>query len=341
VDLNTRLQEVNAMYDAFFYEAFAEEQAAIERFRPAHLRFGYHPLTIQETGHAEPPAAVISIRTQSRLPENWSNALRAVLTRSTGYDHLVLWRKGAAASIPCGYLPLYCARAVAEQAALLWLALLRRLPEQVAHFSVFDRDGLTGREAAGRRLLVAGVGNIGYEVVRIGRGLDMRVQGFDLVQKHRDVEYVAPDAGLAEADVIVCAMSLNPASAGYFDYPRLRKARRGAVFVNIARGEISPSRDLLRLLDEGHLGGIGLDVYDDEAELAVALRQQKTNISPHVKALMAMRNHPRVIFTPHNAFNTEEAVERKARQSVEQVQHFLQHGVFRWPAPPEHSEPPT
>lgn len=328
------------MYDVFFYEAFAEEKERLEEVRPAQLRFGYYPLTLQESGHTHPPAAIISIRTQSRIPAAWANALRGILSRSTGYDHLKAWGQTSGVAVPCGYLPLYCARAVAEQAALLWLALLRRLPEQTAHFSTFDRDGLTGREAAGRCVLVAGVGNIGHEIVRIARGLDMRVLGLDLVQRHRDVEYVSADVGLAAADVIVCAMSLNPSSAGYFDYARLRRARRGTIFVNIARGEISPSRDLLRLLDGGHLAGVGLDVFDCEAELAVALRQGTANLSPDLKALMSMRNDPRVIFTPHNAFNTVEAVERKARQSVEQILHFLQHGVFRWPVPVDDGDAP-
>ena|GEM_PF-3828272 len=52
----------------------------------------------------------------------------------------------------------------------------------------------------------------------------------------------------------------------------LKKAKKGAVFVNVARGELSPTKDLLWLLDEGHLSGIGLDVYENESELAIRLR---------------------------------------------------------------------
>lgn len=322
-----------AAFDAFFYEAFAEEANEIERCRPSHLRFGYFPLTIQEAGHALPPSAIISIRTQSRIPERWCSSLTAILTRSTGYDHLVAWRNQTGTTIPCGYLPLYCARAVAEQAALLWLALLRRLPEQLAHFQNFNRDGLTGREAANRCLLVVGVGNIGYEVVRIGQGMQMNVLGVDIVQRHRDVRYVTIDAGLEAADIVVCAMSLNPTSYRYFDYTRLRQMRRGAIFVNIARGEMSPTADLLRLIQEEHLGGVGLDVFENEDELAVTLRQNKAFESPNIRALIELRQHPRVIVTPHNAFNTEEAVHRKAEQSVEQISHFMERATFKWPIP--------
>lgn len=320
-------------FDVFFYEAFDEEAREIERLRPRDLRFGYFPLTIQESGHDQPTAPIVSIRTQSRIPPSWPPKLSAVLTRSTGYDHLLASRAENTCSVPCGYLPLYCVRAVAEQAALLWMALLRRLSEQMTHFDSFNRDGLTGKESAGRTLLVVGVGNIGYEVVRIGRALEMHVLGVDLVKRHDDVDYVTIHEGLAAADVIVCAMSLNPTSFRYFNYERLQQARRGVVFVNIARGEMSPAADLLRLLEEGHLGGVGLDVFDEEDVLAVLLRQRKVPDTPNLKALLAMRRNPRVIFTPHNAFNTEEAVKRKAEQSIEQIIHFMEHGTFKWPIP--------
>ncbi len=321
------------LYDAFFYEAFSEEAETIEKLRPPRLRFGYFPHTIQEAGHAEPPAPLLSIRTQSQIPPEWSALLSGILTRSTGYDHILAWLGYTRAAIPCGYLPLYCARAVAEQAAMLWLALLRRLPEQMTHFSAFDRDGLTGREAAGRCLLVVGVGHIGHEIVRIGRGMDMRVLGVDIVKKHNDVNYVTIEQGLPHADVIVCAMSLNESNYRYFNYARLRQAPSGVIFVNIARGEMSPASDLLQLLGEGHLGGVGLDVFGEEAELAVSLRRQRETSSAEVRALLAMRSHPRVIFTPHNAFNTEEAVRRKAEQSIKQIVHVMNHGAFRWPVP--------
>ena len=66
-------------------------------------------------------------------------------------------------------------RAVAEQAILLVMALLRKLPQQTQQFPRFHRDGLTGHECAGKKLLVVGVGNIGSEVVRIGQALGMAV----------------------------------------------------------------------------------------------------------------------------------------------------------------------
>ena len=243
--------------DVFFYEAFEEEEKAIKHHLPADIKAGFSHKTTQEYGNAEPAAALISVRTQSLIPAEWAPKLSGILSRSTGYDHLTAYLKECGRTIPCGYLPLYCSRAVAEQAMLLWMTLLRKLRQQVQQFATFHRDGITGRECQGKILLVVGVGNIGSEVVRIGQGLGMEVLGVDIVQKHSFVNYVSIQEGLAKAEVIVCAMNLMADNVGYFRYERLRSAKRGAIFINIARGEFSPSVDLIRLLDEGVLGGAG------------------------------------------------------------------------------------
>jgi D-lactate dehydrogenase len=302
-----------------FYEAFEEEIGALQRHLPSTLPARFTFKTIQEAGHTEPPAELISIRTQSVIPPSWAGKVRGVISRTTGYDHLVGQR------IPCGYLPLYCSRAVAEQTILLVLALLRKLPAQIAQFPAFQRDGLTGSECAGKKLLVVGVGNIGAEVVRIGQALGMQVHGVDIVERHAHISYVKPDEGLVWADIIVCAMNLTKENVNYFCYETLKRARRGVVFVNVARGEFTPTEDMVLLLDEGYLGGLALDVYEEESTLAVALRSGKSDFP--------LLGRPNVILTPHNAFNTTEAVDRKARQTVQQIEHFINHNWFLWAVP--------
>jgi len=300
----------------YFYEAFEEEVAALRRYLPPQIEAGFTWKTIQEAGESSPPARLISIRTQSAIPRSWFSQLDGVLARTTGWDHLV------GLPVRCGHLPLYCNRAVAEQAMLLWMALLRHLPQQMAQFARFHRDGLTGAECAGKNLLVVGAGHVGSEVVKIGRGLEMKVRRVDIIPERADVSI---EEGLPWADIIVCSMNLTEQNRGYFSYPRLKQARCGVIFVNVARGEMSPTADLVRLLDEGHLGGVALDVYEEEGKLATALR------SGHGSFPLAGR--PNVILTPHNAFNTREAVERKAAQSIQQIQRFLESGRFLWEAP--------
>ncbi len=319
--------------DIFFYEAFEEETEAIRRHLPPHIQAGFSWKTIQEYANPLPAAPLISIRTQSQIPHSWAKDLAGILTRSTGYDHIQQYRKATGVDVSCGYLPLYCNRAVAEQALLLWMALLRKLPRQIKNFAQFHRDGITGQECEHKTLLVVGVGHIGYEVTRIGRGLGMTVLGVDIVKKHPDVTYVTLGEGLAQADIIVCSMNLTEDNVAYFDYDCLKQAPSGALFVNVARGELSPTHDLLRLLQEGHLGGVGMDVYSEESDLGVSLRSGVPSDNPDIQATLKMASHPNVIFTPHNAFNTLEAVERKAAHSIQQIEHFMAQDEFLWPVP--------
>jgi D-lactate dehydrogenase len=321
--------------DVFFYEAFEEEAKALQRHLPVGVNTGFDKLTIQEAGHKEPPAPIISVRTQSIIPAAWAPKLRAILTRSTGYDHLVRYRIDSGHALPCGYLPLYCHRAVAEQALLLILALLRKLPLQTENFKRFHRDGMTGREMEKKRLLVMGVGNIGYQMVKLGHGVGMTVHGVDIVHKHQDVHYVTPEAGLPWADIIVCAMNLTQANQGYFNFHTFKKTAPGLVFVNVARGELSPATDLLLCMRSKQLSGVGLDVYNNESELSVALRAGRTSDDPEVRAILELSKREDVILTPHNAFNTEESVERKSEQSVLAIHHFLRHNTFPWLVPAE------
>jgi D-lactate dehydrogenase len=305
--------------EVHFYEAFEEEVAVLRQYLPARIHAHFTSHTIQEAGDTEPPAELISIRTQSIIPPSWAGKVSGIVSRTTGYDHLV------GQKIPCGHLPHYCSHSVAEQAILLAMALLRKLPAQVAQFPRFHRDGLTGHECAMRKLLVVGVGNIGTEVVKIGQALGMQVQGVDLLEKHATITYVTLEDGLAWADIIVCAMNLTKENVNYFSYETLKRARKGVVLVNIARGEFTPTEDMVMLLDEGHLGGLALDVYENESALGVALRSGKADFP--------LLGRPSVILTPHNAFNTAEAVDRKAKQTIQQIEYFIAHKWFLWPVP--------
>ena len=314
--------------DVFFYEAFEEEVPALRRHLPSSWSAGFTSATIQESGDAAPRAPLISIRTQSVIPSSWCASLKGVLARTTGYDHLVAFRRAHPDAPPCGSLPKYCGQAVAEQAALLWMALLRRLPLQLDRFRRFQRDGLSGMECAGRALLVCGVGDIGGRIVRIGRGLGMDVRGVDPVQRIGDLTYVDLASGVARADVIVCAMNLTPGNRAIFRYESLKSAKPGALFVNVARGELSPPSDLLRLLNEGVLGGIALDVFDGEPALAASLRSGLPPASDAHRAIAELMKDDRVLLTPHNAFNTLEATERKSRETALQLERFRATGRF-------------
>ena len=314
-----------------FYEVFAEEREALKRYLPKSLSIRFSQNTIQRDKQKTPPSRLISIRTQSIIPTLWAKNLSGVLARSSGFDHLLAFRHQTGNSIACGYLPSYCERSVAEHTILMMLALARKFKKQLKHFDSFQRDDLTGVECFGRHILVVGVGRIGSEIIHLAQGLGMRVKGVDLVKRLRTLDYVTLERGIHSTDVIVCALPLTRLTEGMLNYNLLRKAKKGTLFVNISRGEISPIRDLKRLLDEGVLSGIGLDVYEGEDGLAERLQIGRGVLTESEREILCLMKDDRVLFTPHNAFNTKEALERKARQSSEAVMAFLKKGSFPHP----------
>jgi D-lactate dehydrogenase len=313
--------------DVMFYEAFEEEARVLRKILPPSIDAGYTAQTIQASLDKEPPASLISIRTQSLIPPSWASRLHGLLTRSTGYDHLVAYQGKVKQRIPLGHLVNYCSRAVAEQAVLLMLALLRKLPRQLEQFEVFHRDGLTGLEAKGRNALVVGVGNIGQEIVDIAKGLGMEVCGVDIVRRKKGLKYVSLKGGIAWAEVIFCALPLTKKTVGLLGQGLLSQAKRRPFLVNIARGEITPFDDLIRLMEGKVLAGLALDVYQAESILAESLRSSCDD-SPLVEAAHRLKNFENVIFTPHNAFNTAEALLLKCQQTVDAVDMFLRKGKF-------------
>jgi D-lactate dehydrogenase len=315
--------------DVYFYEAFEEEADSLKSFLGNQFTSEMTDKTIQEIGHAAPPARLISIRTQSIIPKEWADKLDGVLSRSTGYDHLKKYLDTIHTPLPCGYLEEYATRAVAEHAIVLMISLMRRLPRQITQFKHFHRDGLTGSECAGKNLLVVGVGRIGSEIVSIGTALGMKVRGVDIVQRHKDVEYIEKEEGIRWADIVICSMNLTQENRNYFSYNLLQQAKRGVLFINIARGEHAPIPDLVRLEKEQHLGGLGLDVFEDEPNIAVALRSKHANTFSAAQAIKDLLQYPNVLFTPHNAFNTKEAVQRKSQFSVDELLYFLKNKDFR------------
>lgn len=319
------------MIDVMFYEAFKEEVDVIGRFLPNSINARFTDKTIQASGDKNPPSELISIRTQSHIPNHWSKGVKGILTRSRGHDHLLDFQRECKAEISLGFLDDYCSRAVAEQALLTAMTLLRKFKKQIKNFDTFNRDGLTGLECRGRKVLVAGVGRIGSEIIDIAKGMRMEVKGFDVDRSLSGLNYVTLEEGLAWAEVVFCALPLTEETVGMFDYQTLQKVRPGSIFINIARGDISPLEDLKRLMDDKILGGIGLDVFPQEPTLAHHLRNGQNNKTSAEQLIIELSEKDQVLFTPHNAFNTQEALEKKASLSVAAITQFIERGTFPCP----------
>lgn len=318
--------------DIAFFECFREEEKNIREHLPSAIEAVFFKETIQEAAAEHPPSRFLSIRTQSVIPDGWHDQLDAVLTRSQGFDHIHRMFTNCVKPVALGYLGPYCSRAVAEHALMLLLMSLKKTKAQMQQFYRFDRDGLTGTELSRRRVLIFGVGQIGSEIGRLCRAWDMDVRGVDIQPKWMEIDYVGLDEGIAWAEVIICAAPLTEDTRGLLNYACLSGGRPHKVLINISRGELSPVEDLLRLLDGGQLSAVGLDVFPGEKDLGDKMRRGES-ADPAVERVTRLADHPGVICTPHNAFNSAEALERKSRRTIEAVTQYFEAGRFPFPVP--------
>jgi D-lactate dehydrogenase len=160
--------------------------------------------------------------------------------------------------------------------------------------------------------------------------LDMNVFGVDIVERHKSVEYVSPEDGAKRGDIIICAMNLTDENHDYFSEDFFKNVKENLIFINISRGEISPSTILLNVLQKRKVAGVALDVYKNEKSLSVGLRSGKVDNDDELLAVKKMMQMENVILTPHNAFNTFESVERKSEQTIQQLIFFLKNNTFKW-----------
>ncbi len=277
---------------------------------------------------AHPDAEMVSVFVTSRLRREdmiLMPSLRAVVTRSSGLDHVdteYLKEKG----IALFSVPRYGSHTVAEYTFALLLALTRRLPEALAQAQadVFEKTPeLEGDDLYGKTLGVIGTGAIGANVVQRAAAFGMRVLMYDLYpNKALETEscrYATLDELYAHADIISLHAPGTPGTHHILNADSFKKMKDGVVIVNTARGELIDTPALLQALRSGKVSRAALDVLEGEREL------QKGEPNDTHKALIEEFVHGsrRVICTPHVAFFTREAYHEILMTSVENVREFM------------------
>lgn len=260
--------------------------------------------------------------------------LRAVATRSTGYDHIDL----AACrnhGVVVSNVPTYGENTVAEHTFGLILALSRKIHQAYMRTvqGNFSLVGLRGFDLKGRTLGVVGTGHIGLHVIRIGRGFGMDVVAYDVRQQPLlaevlGFEYAPLESLLQRSDIVTLHVPYLPTTHHLLSRERMAGMKRGSLLINTARGGLVDTDALLWALDEGILAGAGLDVLEGEelmAEEQLLLRQDVAT----EKLQAAIRGHlllrrENVVFTPHMAFDSVEAIQRILDTTVDNVKAALQ-----------------
>lgn len=318
------------------FETEEWEHRACLRLQPAHQLTCTTEVLTEKTAAEYADAEIVTTFVNSTLSAavlSLLPGLKLIATRSTGYDHIDLdycRRHGIAVS----NVPDYGDTTVAEHAFALLLAVARNLVESVERTrrGDFSQARLRGFELRGKTLGVIGTGRIGQRVIEIAKGFGMPVLAFDL---HPDVDnarrrgfrYADLDVVLSTADVITLHVPASPQTIGLLSDRAFGLMRPGAVLINTARGNIVDVPALVRALADGRLRGAGLDVLPQEPlirEEAQIFRTASTE-GYDLQALVA--NHvllrfPNVIVTPHNAYNTDSAVQRIIDTTLDNIKAF-------------------
>lgn len=266
----------------------------------------------------------------SKLPK-----LKLIATRSTGFDHIALETCKKKKIMVCN-VPSYGENTVAEHTFALILALSRKIVDCVERTKrgSFDLTGLRGFDLKGKTLGVMGSGRIGQHVIRMAKGFEMNLLVFDAfpnaqLATEMGFTYVSMAELLKNSDIITLHVPYNDKTHHLLNKDAFVKIKKGAYLINTSRGGVVDTDALVKALKSGKLAGAGLDVLEGECELLEERElvskdfpqkcDLKTLVEDHILLTM-----PNVIVTPHNAFNTHEALMRILQTTLDSINGFKQ-----------------
>ena len=259
--------------------------------------------------------------------------LKMIATRSTGFDHIDI-EECKKRKIEVCNVPVYGSSTVAEYAIALMLAITKKIVE--AHQSVengeFSPEGLTGIDINGKTLGVIGVGNIGQNVVNIARAFGMKVLGVDArltpeTAKKIGCKIVDLETCLKMSNIVTLHVPSLPETFHLINKKNIKLMKKGSYLINTSRGPVIETEAIVWALNNKILAGAALDVTEEEnllESMSVVMSKKitKDNLQ-EVLSFHMLRDRDDVIFTPHNAFNTKEAIERIVETTVENIKNFM------------------
>lgn len=257
--------------------------------------------------------------------------LKLIATRSTGYDHIdtsYCQKKG----ITVVNVPSYGAHTVAEHTFALILAISRKLIQTVekSRRGNFSLEKLRGFELYGKTIGVVGAGNIGKKVIDLSLCFGMKaLVHTNLPEKNTEhIRYVSLEELISASDIVSLHVPLTEQTRHLINRDTIKKFKKGSILINTARGPLIETQAILEGLESGILQAAGLDVLEEECNLKeekelltkdfLKTCDLKTQLLNHV-----LLNRNDVIFTSHNAFNSQEALLQILQVTIENITSYL------------------
>ncbi len=244
--------------------------------------------------------------------------VRWVVLRCAGFNNVDVLAAHEAGLV-VARVPAYSPHAVAEHTVGLILTLSRKFHRAWARVREqnFRLDGLLGFELHGRVVGIVGTGRIGTVVAQILAGFGCRLLACDPYPNDTcrtlGVEYVELPALLEQSEIITLHCPLTPQSHHLIDAQAFERMRDGVVLINTSRGGLIDTRAAITALKRGKLGALGLDVYEEEADLFYSDLSDRV-IQDDVFARLL--TFPNVLITAHQAFFTHEALTHIAETTI-------------------------
>ncbi|MBS1230807.1 MAG: hydroxyacid dehydrogenase [Proteobacteria bacterium] len=249
---------------------------------------------------------------------------RLVALRCTGFNNVDL-KAAADCGIKVVRVVSYSPYAVAEHAVALLQSINRKIHRAYnrTRDSNFALDGLLGFDLNGKTVAVVGTGKIGRIFTKIMLGFGCEVLGYDVFHSPEFEALGARYAAAAEigerADIISLHCPLTPETKHIVNAHTLSRVKRGALLINTSRGALVDTEAVIEALKSGQLGGLALDVYEQEADL---FYRDLSNTVVDDDVLQRLLSFPNVIVTGHQAFFTREAISTICETTIASVSEF-------------------
>lgn len=320
---------------AFFETEKWEEEYLRNKLADFELLFFEEPLSAENAYKVEECDA-ISTFVDSQIGKDIFSQLpnlKMLATRSTGFDHVDLKLAKKNKVVVCN-VPAYGENTVAEHTFGLLLNLSRKIYKsiQMVKEKGFIPDGLQGFDLKGKTIGIVGMGRIGQHVARIAKGFEMNILAYDVIEREDLPEklgfsYVSFEDLLKNSDVITLHTPYNKKTHHLINSNNINLVKRGVYLLNTSRGGVVETGALIKALNEGILAGAGLDVLEEECSVKEERELLTKGFSEKCDVKTLLQNHmlmeqDNVIITPHNAFNSKEALNRILETTAENIKAF-------------------
>lgn len=277
-----------------------------------HLAKGYDGLSI-----------ITTITPAEMLDAMKENGIKVISTRTIGYEHIDL---NHAKEIGMGICNVtYDPASVAEYTIMMILLGCRKMRYVMERAEVqdFTLNGKLARELIHSTVGVIGTGRIGSHVIKILKGFGAKILCYDIYPREdikEMAEYVDLETLYKESDIITLHAPATEDNYHMLNKDAFEKMKDGVIIVNCARGHLINTGDMIDYLTNGKIGIAALDVLEREAGLYYNDLSGRVIDNPEMATLKKMQN---VIFAPHMAFYTEEAVSNMVENSIKGIKAYL------------------